>query len=252
MNYFICSTHRTGSNLLYNLLYKSNIAGNPLELFLCLEAEWRNKYPEYWSENQENITPNLFLEKIKLMGTGDNGVFGCKMMWGSFVETMNYLRNIPEYQDMKGIDILLDNFSEPKFIFTTRRSKVRQAVSFVKAQKSGVFYKLRSGSSLQDKETKKLEYNFKEIFTSYQMLIKDEMNWIRFLIENNINFKTIVYEDLIKNPEAAVYDIINFLEIDIPEKKHIEPDIIKQSNELNESWVKKFKNDMLSKGLTVC
>ncbi len=174
------------------------------------------------------------------------------MMWGNFVDTMDFLRNIPKYKNMKGFDILLDNFPEAKFVFTTRRSKVRQAVSHAEARKSGVFFQYKPGLASQDKETKKLEYNFKEIFTSYQMLIKDEMNWIRFLIENNINFKTIVYEDLIKNPEAAVYDIINFLEIDIPEKKHIEPDIIKQSNELNESWVKKFKNDMLSKGLTVC
>lgn len=250
MNYFICSTYRTGSNLLYHMLKRTEVAGNPLELFLCLEQQWREKYPQYWSDCKE-LTPNLFLKNITAMGTGYNGVFACKMMWDSFVTTMEYLRNIPQYQDKLGVEILSDIFPEPKFILTSRKSKVRQAVSYVKAKKNGIFFQRKSNIEILTKEKKSLNYDFISIFTSYQNMIKAEMNWMRILVENDIKFKNVIYEDLAKEPLTVLKDVLEFLEIDFSIPKNFEPDIVKQSDEINDYWTEKFTQDMLEKGFSV-
>src|SRR5437016_3066195 len=81
-SYLICSTPRSGSNFLCEVLRATGVAGFPDEYF------WN---PPYWRERWDVGDFPSYFRRLLREGTSPNGVFGSKMMWDYFEEVSHQL-----------------------------------------------------------------------------------------------------------------------------------------------------------------
>ena len=83
-----------------------------------------------------------YLDQVFEEGTTPNGVFAAKLMWGYLYDFVGNLREIEAYRDMPVPELLATVFPDLRYIYVTRRDKVRQAVSLWKAIQNAVWGQL--------------------------------------------------------------------------------------------------------------
>lgn len=232
--YLICTTPRTGSTFLGTLLTNTGLAGMPWEYFN--EAE----YSTWLFEHFQVYNFNEYLHKIFKNTPSSNGVFGAKVMGAGYFETFaNRIRQLPNYknQNLSTPELMEDFFYNLKYIWLTRRNKIRQAISLYKALQSGRWHtndkrKLTGIEPVFDFES--VEYYLKEI-------IKQEAYWERFFNEADIIPLTIVYEDFCIDQEKAVRCILQYLGISTPPNLNLgEVKQKKLADSTTEIWVRQY------------
>ena len=75
-----------------------------------------------------------YLDHLKRRATNRHGVFGTKVMWAQFDAVLRRLRELPDFRSLGELDTLKAVFPEPTFLFLTRTDKLRQAISFYRAE----------------------------------------------------------------------------------------------------------------------
>ena len=134
MSYFISTTPRTGGFLLAEALQSTGIAGRPREYFdPVAEKQW-GKGLAIKSDADD-------LENIMAAGTTPNGVFGAKVLWHQFAHLMTKPRLIGG-NGVCGAELCVARSPSCAYVFLTRRDKIRQAVSFDRAIRSGVWWSI--------------------------------------------------------------------------------------------------------------
>ncbi len=179
MRYLLCSSPRVGSTLLGQMLTDSCIAGDPLEYL----------NPNYLKAamGRDKSVINLkslcnFLEEKR---TSPNGVFGMQIHWSHFNQF--FKKNT---SSMSHFFLKFD-----KYIFLRRRDKVAQAVSLLRASKTGLW------SSLDEDQVgygyiKDEKFEPQEIARYLNYIISQDLSWIEFFKSTNRQYMTIYYEDL--------------------------------------------------------
>lgn len=172
--YIICSSPRTGSTLLGQMLKDSNCAGDPLEYF----------NPQYLQALRRRFNTSRFDEIIQLLErhrTSSNGVFGIQIHWSHFSKI--FLRN-PNRQDL-----FFENFD--KIIFIRRRDKIAQAVSLYRA------YTTKLWSSLDEDRIKTNYHKDIEDFDPEALskflhyVIHQDEAWLKYLSGKTQPCKTV-------------------------------------------------------------
>ena len=149
-SYVICTSPRSGSTLLCKLLASSGVAGNPDSWFHSPSvSDWLGYY---------NLTPEPSLDERDLLelsfrsaiaeGTQGKGLFGLRMQHHSFAFFRQKLALLhPELPN--DIERFRAAFGRTLFIHLTRQDKVEQAVSYVKANQSGLWHAAPDGTELE-------------------------------------------------------------------------------------------------------
>src|SRR5690349_5494217 len=132
-SYFICTTPRSGSYLLCEALISSGLAGRPSEYFLPT-------FEKLFSGEWGTWTYREYLERLFQETATQNGVFGAKVHWASMHPLLEKLGQFPEWRGVPAKDVLNQAFHNPRFIWLTRRVKVRQAISYSKAMQTGIWW----------------------------------------------------------------------------------------------------------------
>src|SRR3990172_7611330 len=184
-SYIVCATPRSGSGLLCSTLWRTGLAGRPDEYFLPKNVE---KYSEIWRAS----TSYEYLIKVIEEGTTGNGVFGIKIMWNQVSPFKENVLKIHNYAQSQTPDLMGSIFPNLHYIWITRRDKVRQAVSFYKAIKTGN-YQWHEGNPSQ--HIKPLEFNFKAIDRLIHNLCDWDSSWQNYFEALKISPFNVVYED---------------------------------------------------------
>jgi len=243
----ICSTPRSGSSFLCELLNSTQLAGKPIEYFLFFKEKWRSENAHLFPEIDTDMKPKFFFDQVRKRGMTENGCFGIKLMWESYIQATNFLRTKEENENLSRFELINKTYPDLKFIYIARRSKIRQAVSFAKAETIGAYNsnqyeKLNIDNAWKNKVKEK--YDFELIFSLYKQLIQEELTWITFFVDNKVDVKTIYYEDLVKNPNACIQEIFDYIGLDASQINNVNAGLKKESDEINEDWVKKFSKDI--------
>lgn len=241
--YIVCSTMRSGSTLLCDLLNNTKLAGQPQEFFL---PKWEKKsqfaptnYPEY-------------LQKMLELFASSNGVSGVKLMWCNCEEVIRRLRETFESTSKSDLELLEDIFPNLKFIFISRRSKVRQAISLARSVKTKRWNKYQD-----NKNPRKISFNrYGNISNSpknpypyispgslkiyLSQIEKDESAWFKFFQNHNIEPQIIIYEELIQNKQKNIIDVLKFLEIPVTENINLDSVLKKQADFYTELLVLQY------------
>jgi LPS sulfotransferase NodH len=273
LSYLICATPRSGSTLLCEALGSTGISGRPAEHFEVLletgrprrprDYFQRSNDPEVWgflddpefedvlgkqggwygdvSAEPEVVgeTPNFEELRRKAFeeGTTENGVFGTKIMWAYFRDFVRLARRDGR-QDVTPRDILSAVFPNlNSFIWIRRRDTVRQAVSLWKALQTWEWK--QDGDSNAEKPEPRFSYPA----VDHLKLRIDEHNaaWKKFFGSYGLRPIEIIYEDFVKDYEAATLRLLDQIGVPVPEVLTISPSKMKrQSDSLSDEWVKDY------------
>lgn len=226
----VCSTGRSGSTLLCRTLSSLNCAGRIEEFFV----------PERLARNRVHSSADelyRYLPKVYSTGTTSNQVFGIKLHWDHMKTLTQIARSAPGLTSKSNLEILSLLFPNPRFIFIRRDDVTKQAISAAISYQTNIYtISKESDKRLSDVE-QTLFFNPLNIYRYKQGLQARNHNWKSFFKNNNLPYFEVVYEDLIDSFATTTQEILDFLEIELPD-----PDIEisavtkKVGNATNERW----------------
>lgn len=263
--YIICTSARTGGNLLCSTLADTGLLGQPgsfvyaysanetlvslssneFEQYLItvpnrLQQEQHQGYPpstdlawlyttnllqalssptdrlRYFYEHLKAPDMLEYLRRIRASHLGGQN-WGIKILSNdSEGKGFDYFQGSIEQgqplQDYRpALDILEEAFGEIKYIWLTRRNKVRQALSRWKAMHTSQWHKFKDQ---QQKSTLDTRLPTREELNKHiSQLCIDDAYWEEFFTKNGITPLSLVYEDFVRNPEQVILRVLNYLEV---------------------------------------
>lgn len=232
--YMICTSPRTGSELVCEYLSRTEKAGKPGEHFF--PKRFPNFY-EHYKINQFSDYFNIILRER----TTPNGVFGTKMIAGEILnDFLSIIRKqrIALNQSLNDYQTLNFQFSNLSYIRLKREDRLRQAISFYRAESTGVWHDTGVQSS-----PVKIEFNRIAIQNYLDQINHIEYYWDQFFKQAQIIPLEITYESFVKDPIFEIHRIFDFLNLSIPQNWH--PNLItnkKMASQETDRWVYQFLN----------
>ena len=175
--YAVCTSGRSGSNLLCQYLSSTGMLGNPLEYFNGSGRRLLG-YPEYPDE------PSRQIDWILTLGATPNGIYGLKA-FPAQIEQIE--KSIRWTELLPGL----------KFVLLKRRDILGQALSAVRALQTEQW---RASMPARGPAM----YDGAQIYERLQFAAGDYAWWDIFFTRHVVVPTIIVYEDLLADPQAAV------------------------------------------------
>ncbi|HLJ69544.1 MAG TPA: Stf0 family sulfotransferase [Chloroflexota bacterium] len=233
-SYFVCFTSRSGSTLLCEALSSTGVAGRPEEYFNIGQGDDPAKEPPW----KAALLTKPLAEYIPIaceFGTTPNGVFGSKLHLWHLQAMETGLAGTQEGDGRLLAERLREVFPNPRYIWITRRDKVRQAVSAFKGKQSRAWTSRAAGAK------RPLAFNFPLVEASLRQMVREEAAWAQFFTDSGIVPYTVIYEDLVRDYEATLRGVLDFLDIPLPEGFVFPaPRLRKQADALSEIWVRRY------------
>lgn len=232
-SYIIYATPRSGSYLLCEALINTGLAGQPTEFFTPEQVQlYLDRYSIHWSDTAG------YLDWVYTAGTTPNGVFGTKIIWQFFEDCLDLLRDIEGNEKLSVPDLLAKVFPYHQTMVTTRRDKVRQAISYWKALQTQAWL---SFGEEAEKSKQEVAFSFQAIESLRKRIIHDEREMQHYFWARNIQPLIVVYEDLAKAYEETALQVLDYLNIPVPTNLAFGPrKMQKQSNAQTEEWLKRY------------
>jgi LPS sulfotransferase NodH len=262
--YVVCSTQRSGSTYLCNLLASTGVAGNPQEFFEAMaetgvppQARFflaglpgsgadpgdlpRPYEPPEYSDLTLVDGWRAHLERSFRLGTTANGVFAAKLMWNQLPEMQWHATALPELAGLEGRELLDAVFGPADYVWIRRRDKVRQSISLWRALQSGAWRRERGDDGAAPAE---LRYSFDAIEHLRRRLAADDAAWGRFFADAATAPLEFHYEDdVAPDPAGAVSRVLAHLEVELPPDWAPSTSMVRQSDEINDRWRAAYDRD---------
>lgn len=241
LSYLIWFVPRSGSTFLCERLSASGIAGHPAELLNIPDNE--SLLGHYGASSYSELQRELWKK-----GGTPNGVFGFK---ASMIRSKydGFTREFARFPGLatgnpKEPEIWENAFPNLKYIFLTRRNKIRQAVSWWKAIVSQEWHRRQDESRCYDPEELRDRYDYAAI---RHLLIESTLREAAiqdFLEQAGAAPLNLVYEDFCQDVEGTICRILDFLGLDDEPIKFSTPTFQKLADELTEEWVDRFRKEI--------
>jgi len=245
--YLVLATARSGSTLLCETLRETGVAGRPLEHFEVFAPTSLPRQPrEYFHgvTDPEILdllaplepgtpavqTPEEWWERILREGTGDNGVWGGKLMWAHTGDLLRRTRGLPGFGDADLATTLRALLRDPDLILMVREDKVAQAVSLWRAVQTETWRR----SDTPDRAV----YRFAGINHLREQLERDEAAWRAWLARNNLQHYQVRYSELAADPAGVVAGILRFLGLRC--EAPVEPPVQRQGDSRSADWAARY------------
>lgn len=218
--------------MLGDALTHTGVAGRPTEYFN------RRFWPDLFARFGV-ATAGSYLERVVAETATANGVFGAKVMLDAdMAPTFGALRERLGGPNLSDAQALGQAFPELKFVYLTRRDKVAQAVSFCRAQQSGVWRRYY-GNAPEPQDAATFDYD--AVHNQVQTLTLREQRWQAFFSDLSSYPYTVVYEDLVLEPERTVRNILAFLGLEPPTAWSL-PQLAMErlADETSERWTERY------------
>lgn len=174
--YVLCSSPRSGSNYLCELLASTGELGRPQDWFNGpgIRARGDADYP---------LDPPTQLQQVLARGTTANGVYGMKMFCAGFdrIAGLDWVSALPALH----------------WISLERRDALGQAISDVRAAQT-----LQYRSTAPTRAAPR--YDPRAIRASLDARVREQARWALFFGRNDLRPLRLVYEDVVADPQAAV------------------------------------------------
>jgi LPS sulfotransferase NodH len=195
----ICTTPRTGSKLLCDAVWRTNLAGRPDEYFSV----------ELWRELRQHSTGGdneACLREVMTRATTPNGIMSVKVQW----DHMNLVRRCLTPPAGSG-DPFARLAPAVDHCWLRRRDRVRQAVSLYRARATKQWHSAQSPQSSPDT----LPFDYRAIKRLVATITGWESSWERHFIALGVSPLVLYYEDdLESDHRPAVRRILQLLDVD--------------------------------------
>lgn len=242
-SYVICTSPRSGSTLLCRMLADTGIAGKPASLFYASSLEdWltRMKITPGETASERDTLEAIFHAAIE-KGTEGTGLFGLRQQRPSFPFLCEKLAIL--YPDEPTDRARLNRaFGPTLFIHLTREDKIEQAVSYVKAEQSGLWHAAPDGSELERLSPHRdPSYDRDQIRACVETMTAYDNGWLAWFKQESITPHRISYTDLSADPVATLRAILERLGLDPAAVAGITPSVKKLADETSREWVARFR-----------
>lgn len=236
LSFTIWFSQRTGSTWLCQALSSTNIAGQPREWFNAADPA---ELPAYYGVTN---VPDM-IAKMRQEGTTPNGVFGLKqgISYPYFERLLTLLGQGTASQSVSRIDLWETSFPNHKHIFMTRRNKVRLAVSWWRAIRSGEWHRRQGESKSNADLTGAYSFDAIDHLISESMLREAALQ--ELFDEAQIIPLTLTYEDMLKDPQATVQNVLGYLGCENCATTQLATDFQRLSDDLSEEWVQRYRRE---------
>ena len=245
-SYVICTSPRSGSTLRCNLLAATGIAGKPESHFHDPSiADWLGYY---------DLTPDAALSEREVLaqifraaiaeGSGDTGLFGLRLQRHSFDFFTEKLAVLHAGLS-SDVERFQAAFGPTLFIHLTRRDKVEQSVSYVKAQQSGLWHAAPDGTEIERlSPPQEPRYDAGEIRAKFDEVTAFDRDWEAWFESEKIDPLRITYEALSKDPLAALRQVLDRLGLDPAAASGVTPGVAKLADKTSREWAARFRAEL--------
>lgn len=244
-SYLICTSPRSGSTLLCKLLAATGIAGNPNSYFHRPSiADWLAHFDlaSDASMPERDRLAAIFRAAIA-RGSLDTGVFGLRLQRHSFeffIQKLAVLHPEPA-TDLKRLEAA---FGRTLFIHLTRLDKVRQAVSYVRAEQTGLWHKAPDGTELERLAPPGAPaYDAEKIRACYETLLAYDRGWMNWFAAQGIEAFRMEYEALSSDPRGSLRKLLAELGLNGDVASGAAPGVARMADEISEEWVARFHRE---------
>ena len=165
-----------------------------------------------------------------------NGVFGSKMMWGYLRELVPQLSALLAIEDSSLPAVLAAAFPQVRYIWLTRRDKVRQGISFYRALETKVWRSTDVPAGLADNPA----FDFLAIDRLVQLSTWEDESWREYFQEHAISPLIVSYENLAQAPEDVVRQILAYLDLPAARLPDLPWRHQRQADALTDEWVERY------------
>ena len=242
-SYVICTSPRSGSTLLCRLLAATGVSGNPESYFHEPSvSSWQTELdlsPDP-SASEHEVLRDVFRAAIA-EGSLDTGMFGLRLQRHSFdFFTQKLAALYPDgANDRERFEAA---FGRTSFIHLTREDKVEQAVSYIKAEQSGLWHQAPDGSEIERlSEPQELRYDRDQIRKQIDEMIAMDEAWIDWFAREGIEPFRVTYKTLSADPVGVLQSVLVRLGLDRDAATGVEPGTAKLFDRTNHAWVTRFR-----------
>lgn len=221
LRYMICSTPRSGSTLLGDLLTTTGVAGVPMEYFNDVNIE------AFFERQKRQMGLDDYLQAIQSLRTTPNGVFGFKAHFGQVTSALR----MAGLTDPTPFLNLFD-----RFIIIKRRNKLGQAISWTRALQTGRWSSLHNHI---DAPELPVRFDPESISACLQRILRGEREWEDALRKLGREVHLVEYETLVEQPAEQIASILSFCGI-IDEHPVPKPRLEKQRDSLNSEMERQY------------
>ena len=234
LRYWICSTQRSGSTLLCDLLTQTGCHGAPEEFLdvrkteyrvLMKQAGSRAKYVSWLLENRST----------------SNGAFGLKLHWNHGVAFVRGARSdlmahARLGSGLRAVRSLASQFDEPRYVWVKRRDRIGQAVSLYRARNTNQWVRSDGDATARRPDP---PFDADEIERALRWLTRVDAGWERYFRRVGTAPFVVHYEDLAADRETMLTTLGAYL--GIPVSSSIAPRLKRQrddwSTEMREQFI---------------
>jgi LPS sulfotransferase NodH len=235
LSYLVCAVPRSGSYLLCEGLRNTGVAGWPTEYF-------SSGYRGYWSPRWGTPDFGDYMRRAVAEATTPNGVCGVKAharQFDYFARQASGLLPVPHVMRPELLERWLPDL---RYIRLRRRDKVRQAVSYVKAIQSNIWWDADAAPAPYDPpRPDAVRFDYLLIQASMAGMAEEDDRWTRYFATIGLDPLTLDYEDISVDPNGAVRTVLEYLELELPDEYLPPPPTFRQqADEQTEQWVARF------------
>jgi LPS sulfotransferase NodH len=215
--YAICTSGRSGSNLLCQYLSSTGMLGNPLEYFNGGGRRLLG-YPEYPDD------PSKQIDWIVTEGATPNGIYGLKIFPAQVEQIEKSIRWTELLPDLK-------------FVLLKRRDILGQALSAVRALQTEQW---RASMPARGPAL----YDGAQIYERLQIAARDYARWDIFFARRAVAAAVIIYEDFLVDPQSAVDQVADLFGLRGQARAAGERiDLKSQRDAITEEWRARFLDE---------
>lgn len=225
--FFLCSSPRTGSTMLGNLLAETRLVGRAGEVFG--EVFYRDVVPGL---SRRQFDDYLVVQSARR--ARETPTLGIKLHWyqvESFLYHLRLRRGLTSANDREVVEAV---FPTPTFVWMTREDTIAQAVSWWKAMSTGRWtgtQAARAGA----------EYDEDGITGRLRRIEADDRSWRRWFGANEIEPLHVVYEELAADPTGEVRRVLEHIGVDVPPDLVVVPRTERQADAVNAEWIERYR-----------
>lgn len=242
--YIICGTPRTGSTLLCGLLAQAG-AGHPDSFY---GRAFLDEWAAAWGlPDRSTMAPadyeTLYLRAAIKAGKGDSRLFGLRLMRENVSDLSSALDLV-----FPGLASDTDRFRQAfgriLYIHLSRAEKLAQAVSYIKAQQTGLWHVAPDGSEIERIGAPgEPRYDYDRIRAEAAKLEAYDAAWNSWFTAHGVTPHRIGYEALSRAPAAILTVLCRSLGIEPPPRERIAPGVAKLSDATNDDWMRRYRAD---------
>jgi len=243
--YVLCTSPRSGSTLLCNLLAKTGVSGKPDSWFHTPSvSDWLQQF-DLTIDKTATACGNLerAIDAAIAAGSSNNGIFALRLQRHSFdffTQQLSILRPglSNDFQRISAV------FGRVGFIYLTRLDKISQAVSIVKAEQTGLWHKAADGSELERlAPPAPPRYDARRIAAAVEQMQTWDGEWTRWFARESIEPLAIEYERLAQDSQRVLRDILAYLAVDTTHARGVVAGVAKLGDDVSREWVARFRRE---------